>query len=75
MLFMTGIIGPTTPLTLVGLTLTRTIPVRGVNLEIPLAMWLEKCVLMVTRRLYLAMVTPVHPELRTFIGLRPSGPE
>lgn len=51
MLLMTGMLGVWPPLTLVGLTLTRTICVLGVNVLSPLAIWLLKCVLTVISRL------------------------
>lgn len=50
-LLMTGMLGRWPPLTLVGLTLTRTMCVFGVNVLSPLAMWLLKCVLTVISRL------------------------
>lgn len=74
-LFMTGMLGRWPPLTLVGLTLTRTMWVAGVKVLSPLAMWLLKCVLTVISRLVCRMVLAVVTALRTFSTLRPPGLE
>lgn len=72
-LFMTGMLVRWPPLTLVGLTLVRTIPVLGVNELSPLAMWLLNWAFSVTSKLSPRSVLIVGMALRTLGTLRPRG--